>query len=115
MVSALNPSGTRRSMIISWHPSSAGVMDLRAISALASSSVSFFKGDLPGEELPVHDPVAGEAVGGGAEGGGAFLLEQEGPPPRKTVPRNGHGGEPPRVAAGDRQDDEREDQRAAGE
>src|SRR6476469_3386887 len=87
MVSALKPSGTRRSMITCWHPSSAGVMDLRAISALASSSVSFFKGDLPGEELPVHDPVAEQAVERVPEGRGPVLLEAEVADPREAVAR----------------------------
>src|SRR3954463_4472476 len=115
MVSALNPSGTRRSMIISWHPSSAGVMDLRAISALASSRVSFFKGDLPGEELPIHDPVAEEAVRRVPEGPGAVLLEPEVARPPKAVAREGHGEQPPSVRRHGGHGQERQHQGAAGE
>src|SRR5450631_1502888 len=40
--SALKPRGTSRSMMSCWHPASSGVTDLRAMSALASSRVSFF-------------------------------------------------------------------------
>src|SRR3954469_10201497 len=114
-VSALNPSGTRRSMIIFWHPSSAGVMDLRAISALASSSVSFFKGDLPGEELPVHDPVAEEAVARVLEGRRAVLLEPEVADPCEAVARDGHGEQPPGVAGHDREREEGDHERGARE
>src|SRR5471032_1460681 len=41
--SALKPRGTSRSMMSCWHPASSGVTDLRAMSAFASSRVSFFK------------------------------------------------------------------------
>src|SRR5690242_2206638 len=43
--SLLNPSGTSRSTIICWQPASSGVMERRAMSAFASSRVSFFKGE----------------------------------------------------------------------
>src|SRR3954454_773466 len=104
MVSALNPSGTRRSMIISWHPSSAGVMDLRAISALASSSVSFFKGDLSGEQLCVHHPVAAQAVERVLEGGGTVLLEDEMAAPGDPVAAHGHPEQSPRIGEDDRRE-----------
>src|SRR6266849_5304419 len=40
--SALKPSGARRSRMISWQPSSSGVMERRAMSAFASARVSSF-------------------------------------------------------------------------
>src|SRR6185437_2359782 len=43
ITSGRKPRGARRSTMSCWQPSSAGVTDLRAMSAFASSRVSFFK------------------------------------------------------------------------
>src|SRR5215207_2858869 len=113
--SGTNPSGASRSMMTCWQPWSSGVTDLRRISARASSSVSFFKADLPGEELPVHHPVAPEAPERIGEGGGAVLLEGEVAHPREAVAGDRHQQQQPGVPGREGGEDEPQHQRAAGE
>src|SRR5262249_19014099 len=65
-VSALNPSGTRRSMMSCWQPSSAGGMDLRRVRGFASASVSFFMGSVRRGRFPGRERGAVAARIGGA-------------------------------------------------
>src|SRR5262249_19604213 len=83
ITSGRNPRGARRSMMSRWQPSSAGVTDLRAISALASSRVSFFKAGVSVGRAARDDgadallDMAGEG-GLGAEGEEHLGAEEEG-------------------------------------
>src|SRR5579872_2188170 len=58
------------------------------------------KGDLAGEDLPEHHPIAHEAVKRMAKSGRPVLLEHQMGKPGEAVPRDQRGGEPPDIAGG---------------